>query len=179
GLLGSLLAAFGVEQARLQQAHRASAVLVLAAFFLAFHHGAGGQVGDADRRVGLVDVLAAGTRGAKGIHFQVGRVDRNVVDLVQLRQHGHGGGGGVDAPLRLGDRYALHAVGARFEFQLRIGTSTFDAGHDLLVTAMFAGVFAEDLDMPAAAFRVAQVHAEQVAGENRRLVATAAGAHFE
>ena len=34
------------------------------------------------------------------------------VDLLGLRQHRHGDGRGVDAPLRLGRRHALHAVHA-------------------------------------------------------------------
>src|SRR5688572_31952037 len=55
-LLGELL----VADARRQHAERLLAVLVLGARVLAFDHDAGGQVRDADRGVGLVDVLAAG-----------------------------------------------------------------------------------------------------------------------
>ena len=54
-----------------------------------------------------------------------------------------------------------------------------DARHDFLVAAVFAGVSLKDFDVPAAAFGVAQIHAEQVAGEDRRFVAAGAGAHFE
>jgi hypothetical protein len=45
---------------------------VLRAVVLALHDDAGRHVGDADRRVGLVDVLAAGARGAEGVGAQVG-----------------------------------------------------------------------------------------------------------
>ncbi len=44
---------------------------------------------------------------------------------------------------------------------------------------MFTGMLAEYFDMPATTLGVAQVHAEQVTGKDRRLVATGAGAHFE
>jgi hypothetical protein len=46
-------------------------VLVLRALALALHHDVGRQVGDADRAVGLVDVLAAGTGRAVGIDPQI------------------------------------------------------------------------------------------------------------
>jgi hypothetical protein len=41
------------------------------------------------------------------------------LDLVGLGQHGHRRGRGVDAPLRLGRRHALHAVDAALEAQAR------------------------------------------------------------
>ena len=50
-------------------------------------HDAGGQVGEAHRRVGLVDVLAAGARGAVGVDAQVLLVD---VDLAGQRPRGTG-----------------------------------------------------------------------------------------
>ncbi len=44
---------------------------------------------------------------------------------------------------------------------------------------MLAGAVRFDLHLPALAFGIARVHAEQVAGEDRRLVAAGAGAHFQ
>jgi hypothetical protein len=72
--------------ARLQALHRLVAVGVLAALGLAFDHHAGGQVGDADRRFGLVDVLAAGAGRAERVDAQVGRVDLDVVDRRRVRR---------------------------------------------------------------------------------------------
>ena len=40
-------------------------------------------------------------------------------------------------------------------------------------------MLAEYFDVPATTLGVAQIHAEQVTGEDRRLVAAGAGAHFE
>ena len=76
-------------------------------------------------------------------------------------------------------RHALHAMGAGFVLQPGIGAAAFDAGHDFLVAAVLARAGRFDLDPPALAFGVARVHAEQVAGEDRRLVAAGAGAHFQ
>jgi hypothetical protein len=62
----------GVVDARRQHRHGLRLVAVLRAVVLAFDDDAGGQVGDAHRRIGLVDVLAAGARGAEGVDAQVG-----------------------------------------------------------------------------------------------------------
>ena len=89
----------------------------MAATVLALGHDAGGQVGDTHRRVGLVDVLPAGTAGAVGVNAQVGRVDLDGLRLIGFGQHCHGAGASVDAPLGLGGRYALHAVSARLKLE--------------------------------------------------------------
>ena len=124
GALGALL----VAQARQQHRHRLGLVAVLRAVVLALGDDAGRQVRDADRAVGLVDVLAAGAAGAEGVDAQLGRVERDLLGLVGLGQHGDGAGAGVDAALRLGDRHALHAMAARLELQLRIDRVALDRG---------------------------------------------------
>jgi hypothetical protein len=85
----------------------------------------------------------------------------------------------VDAALGFGGRHPLHAVRAGLEFQLAVDVVAFDAGDDFFIAAVLAFVLGEDLHAPAAPFGIARIHAEQVAGENRRLVATGAGADFE
>ena len=126
------------EQPRLEQRQRAGAVLVLRPLVLAFDHDAGGQVGDADRRVGLVDVLAAGARGAIGVDAQVRGVDLDGFDLLELGQDRDGARRGVDASLRLGRRHALHAVRAGLELQERVRAAADDAADDFLVAAVLA-----------------------------------------
>ena len=61
--------------------HRLGLVLVLTALVLAGHHDAGGEVGEADRRVRLVDVLTTGAR-------RTVRVDAEIL-LVDLHFAGH------------------------------------------------------------------------------------------
>src|SRR5690606_11242995 len=153
-----------VQQPGLEQGHGAGAVLVLAALVLALDDDAGGQVGDADGRVGLVDVLAAGAGGAEGVHPDVGVAHLDLVHVLELGQDGHGRRRGVDAALRFGGRHALHAVGAGFELQARVGALALDAGDDFLVAAVLALAGGDDFHPPALALGVAAVHAEQVAG---------------
>ena len=57
------------------------------------------------------------------------------IDLFRLGQHGDRRGRGVDAPLRLGLRHALHAMHAGFEFQPREHALAGDVGDDFLVAA--------------------------------------------
>ena len=54
-----------------------------------------------------------------------------------------------------------------------------DARDDLAIAAVLAGIRAQDLDAPALALRVAAVHPEQVAREDRGLVAAGARADLE
>jgi hypothetical protein len=85
----------------------------------------------------------------------------------------------VNAALGFGDRHALYPVAAGFELQARVHAAALDAHDDLLVAAVLALAGADDLAAPALRFRIAQIHAQQVAGEQRRLVATGAGADLE
>src|SRR5207342_1271213 len=168
-----------LDQHRLQALHRLVAIGVLRALGLRFHDYSAGYVRDADRRFGLVDVLAARAGGAERVDLQVRRIhfDRHARRF--FRDDRDGGGGGVDAPLRFGFRHALHAVRARFELEPGIRAAAFDARDDFLEAAMFAGIRRFDFDAPALAFGVTRIHAIQVAGEDRGFVAAGAGAHFQ
>ena len=101
------------------------------------------------------------------------------VDLLGLRQHGDGRGGGVDAPLRLGRRHPLHPMNAALEFQPREDAAAGDLGDDLLVAARRALARRQDVDLPAFRLGVFDVHAEEIAGEQGRLVAAGSRPHFE
>lgn len=151
---------------------------MLKTFVLTLHHDAGGQVGNTDRRVGGVNVLPARAGGAEGIDAQIRRVDIRHFRLRQLRHHRHRTGGGVDTPLRLGGRHALHAMAAGFKFEPAVDAVAADLGDHLFKAAVFTFVGAEDLHLPAARFRVTGVHAEQIAGKQRRFVAAGPGAYF-
>ena len=82
-------------------------------------------------------------------------------------------------PLRFGRRHALHAVHAGLELQLGEDALARHAGDDFLVAAGVAFAGRHDLHAPALSGGVALVHAEEVAGEQRRLVAAGAGADFK
>ena len=127
---------------------------------------------------GLVDMLAAGTARAQRIDLEIDLVDHDV-DVLRLGQHRDGCGRGMDAARRLGVGHALHAVHAGFELELRECAAAADFGDDFLEAAHRTFIRRDDLDLPALLGGVALVHAEQVAGEHRRLVAAGAGADFK
>src|SRR6202022_1019435 len=78
--------ALGVVDPRAQDIHRRRAVLVLGSAVLHADDDAGRNMGDADRRFGLVDVLAAGALRAHGLDPQIIVLDIDV-DVLDFGQH--------------------------------------------------------------------------------------------
>lgn len=155
-----------------------SKFLSLRFLVLALHDDTGRDVRQADRRVGRIDRLSAGTRSAEDILADV--VHRDFyVELLGFGQHGHRSGRGVDAALRFGLGYALHAVYARFVFERTIDIVARDFHHDLLVSAGRAFREGGDFVLPAFGFDVFGVHAHQVAGEDGGFVAARAAADLD
>ena len=68
---------------------------------------------------------------------------------------------------------------AGFEFQLGEHAAAMHFGYDFLHAAFGAFAHRHDFGLPALRRSVALVHAEQIAGEQSRLVAAGAGADFE
>ncbi len=133
-----------------------------------------GSVGDAHRRVGGVDALAAGTAGAVDVDAQVVGVDLDV-DLLRLGVDEHPGGRGVDAPLRLGRGHPLHPVHAALELQPPPGAvAPLDGDRDVFVSAQVGVLRVDDLGLVAGPLGEAQVHAQEVAGEEHGLLAALA-----
>ncbi len=151
---------FGGADARAQHRQRLGFVFMLRTLVLALHHDAGGQVGNADSRVGGVNVLTACPGGTEGIDAQIRRVNVRHFGFRQLRHHRHRTGGGVDPPLRFGGRHTLHAMAAGFKFQPTVNAVAADLGDHLFKAAVLTFVGAEDLYLPAARFCVTGVHAE-------------------
>ena len=71
------------------------------------------------------------------------------------------------------------AVRAGLELELGVDVVALDPGNHFLVATVLALVLRQRLDPPALALGVARIHAEQVAGEDRRLVATGAGTDLQ
>ena len=137
-------------------------------------------MGDPHRRVGGVHALPARAGGPVDVDAQVLLVDLDL-DVLGLGVDEHAGGGGVHPPLRLGDRHALHPVHAAFELQLRphavragVGLGLHRDG-DVLEAAEVGFGAVQHLGLPALALGEAQVHAQQVAGEQRGFLAALAG----
>src|SRR4029078_6181467 len=100
-------------------------------------------------------------------------------DVVGFREDGYGDGGGVDAALLFGDGDALHAVHAALIAELAIDLVAADEGDDFLQAADGGLAAGGDFDLPALGFGVAGIHAEDLVGKERGLVAAGAGANFE
>src|SRR5690606_21207765 len=179
GRLALALRYLGVAQPGREERHRARAILMLGALVLALDDDPGRQVRDAHRGVGLVDVLPAGARRAKRVDAQVAGVNLDVADLLELRHHRDGARRRVNPALRLGDRHALHAMNAGLELEPRVRASADDPADDLLVPAVLAFARAQHFDPPALRLGVSAVHAEEIAGEERGLVAAGAGPNLE
>ena len=160
-----------------QHLHTFLPVLHLAALLLAGHHNPRGLVDQPHRRRGLVDVLAAGAAGAEHLHFDVLGPEVHIHGL-HLRQHRHGGGGGVDAPAGLRLRHPLHPVDAGLKFQPGIGAVAGDHKVGLLDAAQLRLVIVEQAHLPAPAVGVHGVHPKQRVGKEGALFPADAAADF-
>src|SRR5882672_6595718 len=179
GFLGLLLAQLPVLDARRQHRESLFLVLVLGAPVLAFHDDAGRQMRDSHGGVGLVDMLAACARGAVGVDSKFRGIQHDVADRARLGQHRYRASRRVNAALGLRSGDSLDTVAAGFEFEPGVRALPDDAGDDFLVAAGIARRFGYDLHLPALAFRIARIHAKQIAREERRLVSTGSGADLE
>ena len=89
----------------------------------------------------------------------VGKWVMRIAESVLFRQDGNGRGRGMNPALRFGFRHALHPVRAGFELKPRVGSAANHADNNFFVAAVLAEVFANKLDLPAAGFGIAGVHA--------------------
>src|SRR5213592_1025558 len=134
---------------------------------------------DAHGGIGLVDVLAAGARGAVSVDAKIRGIQYDVADRARLGQDGDRAGRSVDAALGFGGRHSLDAVAAGFELELGVRALPNDTRDDLLVPAGIPRRLRYHLHLPALAFGIARIHAKQVAREERRLVPAGPGADLE
>ena len=178
-LLVLALAQFLFVQARFQHGHGLGAVAVLRAIALALHDDAGRDVGNADRRVGLVDVLAAGAGGAEGVYAQVGRVDLDLDRIVHFGIDEDAGKRGVAPRVRIVGRFAHQAVDAGLGAQVAVGVLAGELERGGLDAGHLAVGFLQHFDLEALALAVLQVHAQQHGGPVLRLGAAGAGLDVE
>ena len=171
GDLVEVLRVLEVEDARAELLERLVEVLELRLLVLALHDDTGRNVREANRRIGCVDRLTTRARCAEDILANVVHRDLHI-ELLGLGQHGHRSSRGVHTALRLGLRHTLHAVHARLVLERTIDIRARDLQHDLLEAAHGTLRRGGDLVTPPLRLDVLGVHAQQVAGEDRSLVAT-------
>ncbi len=132
-------------------------------------------MGDAHCGVGGVHRLAAGATRTVDVDLEIVLADFDLFGLIHLGKHEHAGRRGVDASLRLGRWHPLHPVHAALVLEVcphalgRIGGAALDGELDILDAAEIARGLLDDLGIPLLGFRVVQVHAKQVAREERGL----------
>ena len=123
-------------------------------------------------------MLAAGARAAVGIDLQILRVDVHLHG-VHLRQHGHGGGTGVDAAAGLRLRHALDAVHPAFKLQAGVGPLPADEQARLAHAAELRLVEVRDLGLPPVRIGVHVVHPIKRMRKERRFFSADAGADLQ
>src|SRR5215211_8705388 len=163
------LLAFELEEPRPQDPHGHLTVLMLAALVLALGDDARGEVRDPYRRVGLVDVLAAGPRGPVGVHLEVFFVDLDLDGLAQDGRDGDGSEAGV--PPRAGVEGAdpdetVHAALGRQEPE---GVLPGDGEGGALYARLLTLRILDDLEPEAPPLGPAPVHARQHLGPVLRI----------
>ena len=127
--------------------------------------------------VGRVHALAAGAAGATDFDAEILRLEFEI-DFFGFRQHGDGGGGGVNAALRFGRRHALHAMHAALVTQLSENRFAGDLEDHFLQAAELGRAGFEVLDFQSGGFRVAVIHPVKISREDRRFAPAGAGADF-
>ena len=138
-----------------------------------------GNMGDADRRFGLVDVLPAGARGAIRVDPAVALVD---VDLDAVVDHGidpDRGEARVPPGVRIERRDAHEPVHARFGLEPAMGVVALDHDRRRLDPGLVAGRLFDHLDVELPPLRPAHVHAQEHARPVGAFGSAGAGMDFE
>ena len=175
-LLGPL-SLLQLQQAGAKQAHGRRLVLRLGALVLALDDDPGRHVGDPHRRVGLVDVLPAGARGAVRVDAQVLLVEVHLHRVVDERPHVHLGEARVAAMGGVERRQAHQAVDAALGGEQAVGVLAAGDEGRRLEAGLVAGRGLLHLDLEAAPLGPAQVHAQEHLGPVLRVGAAGPGAH--
>ena len=130
-------------------------------------------------RIGPVDVLAAGTRGAVGVHLEIALVDVDLDAIVDHRKDPDAGEAGMAPGLAVEGRDAHQAMDARLGLEPAIGIETGDLDGDRLDAGLLARGLLDPLDLVAVRLGPAQIHAQQHLGPVLRLGAAGAGIDLE
>ena len=125
----------------------------------------------------LVHILPAVSAGVKNVNPQVVLFEVNL-NRIGLRQHGHGGRRGVDAPLRLGFRHSLHPMDAGLKLEAAESGPAVHRKGNPVETAQIGRVGVQQIHRPALLLGKAMVHPIEVGGEQGRLLPAGGGVDF-
>ena len=158
-----------------QHLHRGRLVLALAPLLLAGDDEPGRDVGEPHRGRGLVDVLAAGARGAEDVHLDVFVAEVDLDRVVDVGIDEHRREGGVPPRLRVERRDAHQPVHALLRLEEAVGVLALDLERDRLDPRLFARLRSRIGDLEAVALGPADVHPHEHLGPVLRLGAAGAG----
>jgi murein DD-endopeptidase MepM/ murein hydrolase activator NlpD len=178
GLFLALLELALVEP-RAQHLPRRRPVLVLRALGLDHDRKPGRDVGETDRRFGLVDVLTAGAARAHRIGAHVGLLDVDDDAVVDHREDGDARERGMAARIGVERRDAHQAVHAAFGLEPAERVVALDLDGRRLDARLLAGGLLEIIDLVAVLLGPARVHAQQDGRPVLALGAAGAGMHLE
>src|SRR3712207_3887399 len=152
------LFALELEEARPQDPHRDLPVLVLAPLVLALHHDSGREVRDPDRRVGLVDVLAARPRGPVGVDLEILLVDLYLDRIIYDRGDRDRGKARVPPAPGIERAYADQSVNPPLGREEAKRVLPADAEGGALYARLLALGVLDDLEIESPALGPAPVH---------------------
>ena len=84
----------------------------------------------------------------------------------------------MDAALSFSLGNTLNTMRTGFKLELLINILAFDTDNYFLITAVFALTLVNNLELPTLQFCITGIHAQQVSGKYRCLIATCARADF-
>ncbi len=168
-----------LEQPGLEDLDRHLLVLGLAPLVLALGDDAGLEVGQADGRVGLVDVLAAGALRAEGVDPDLVPVELDLDVVVGLGQDLDERERRLAPVLGVERADPDEAMDAALGAQPAVGPPAVDRDGHALEAGLLAFLLVEDLGREAMALGPAEVHPQEHLGPVGRLGAAGAGADRE
>src|SRR5262249_42826106 len=137
------------------------------------------DVGDADRALGLVDVLAAGARRPISVDAQVLVLDVDLDVVVDHRVDPDAGEAGVAPGLGIKRRNPHQTVHAALGLEPAVAVVAGDLEGRRLDAGLFAAAFLEPLDLAAVALGPAGIETLQHLGPVLGLGAAGAGVDLE
>ena len=138
-----------------------------------------GNVGDAHRRFGLVDVLSARAGRAIGVDAAIALVDLDLDPVVDDRIDPDRGKARVPAGVGIERRDAHQTMDARLGLQPAMRVVALDDDRRRLDAGLVARRLFDQLDLELSPLRPAHVHAQQHARPVAALGAAGPGMHFD
>src|SRR5690242_5193407 len=160
---------------RAQLLHGSVAVLVLRTLVLALNHDAGGEVRDAHRRIGHIDVLAAGAAGAERIDAEIVRLNIDLDFVVDLRVDEDRSERSVAARVGVEWRNAHQAMHTDFRLEQPVGVFAVDFEGNGLDARAFTLEAVRDQSVEALLLGPPKIHAQQHFGPVLAFSAAGAG----